>query len=248
LTERLALGRVPAIAFLLALSGLAAPASAQVAAAAATPVAVTATPVANAAPIASAPVLQVTPAPAATTLQPVAQGRAAILSSTPRPNAGVTPPTGTADVRPAVTHAGLWPMVWAKTQTAAAALTEQEECIAIAVYHEARGEPLDGQLAVAEVIMNRAASGRYPASWCEVVKQPWQFSFVNPRSGRIPAVNRDSASWAYAQAITRIAVGHFADALPGDVLWYHADYVAPSWGRRLAKVEKIGAHIFYRAS
>ena len=252
MTKRLALGRVPAIAFLLALFAAAAPASAQVAPAAATQVgtvtAVTATPKAIAAtPVTPAPLLQVTPAPAATVLQPVAPGRAAVLSSTPRPVSGTTtPPAGTSDVRPAVTHAGLWPMVWAK-QTGAA-LNEQEECIAIAVYHEARGEPLDGQLAVAEVIMNRAASGRYPASWCQVVKQPWQFSFVHPRTGRIPAVNRASASWAYAQAITRIAVGNHADALPGDVLWYHADYVAPSWGRRLAKVEKIGAHIFYRAS
>jgi spore germination cell wall hydrolase CwlJ-like protein len=137
-------------------------------------------------------------------------------------------------------------MVWAK-QTGPE-LNAEEECIAIAIYHEARGEPLDGQLAVAEVIMNRAASGRYPATWCEVVKQPWQFSFVNPRTGRVPSVNKASASWAYAQALTRIAVGGLADALPGDVLWYHADYVAPSWGRRLAKVDKIGAHIFYRAS
>lgn len=254
MTKRLALGRVPAIALLLMASGLAMPASAQVATVAATPVAattatpvaVTATPASNPAAIASAQILQVTPTPAAGVLQPAVPGRAAILSTAPRPLTGTTPPTGTTDVRPAVTHAGLWPMVWAK-QTGTE-LTEQEECIAIAVYHEARGEPLDGQLAVAEVIMNRAASGRYPAGWCQVVKQPWQFSFVNPRTGHMPAVRRDSAAWAYAQAITRIAVGHFADALPGDVLWYHADYVAPSWGRRLAKVEKIGAHIFYRAS
>jgi hypothetical protein len=299
LTKRLALGRVPAIAFLLAASAFATPLSAQVATVAATPVAVTAAPDATVAPpadlaavptgalvsvvapiknvapitnvgltsrvgpggsapssslapvgnltaVSSTPVLQVTPAPAATVLQPAVPGRAAILSATPRPTTGVTPPSGTADVRPAVTHAGLWPMVWAK-QTGVP-LNEQEECVAIAVYHEARGEPLDGQLAVAEVIMNRAASGRYPVSWCQVVKQPWQFSFVNPRTGHMPAVRRDSAAWAYAQAITRIAVGNFADALPGDVLWYHADYVAPSWGRRLAKVEKIGAHIFYRAS
>lgn len=228
-------------------------ASASVTSLAATPITPVAVPVAPvAAPVstpvatAQAPILQVTATPGATVLQPASPGRAAILSSAPRPVTGTTPPTGTTDVRPAVTHAGLWPMVWAK-QTGTA-LTEQEECIAIAVYHEARGEPLDGQLAVAEVIMNRAASGRYPLSWCEVVKQPWQFSFVNPRTGRMPGVKRDSAAWAYAQAITRIAVGNFADALPGDVLWYHADYVAPSWGRRLAKVEKIGAHIFYRAS
>jgi spore germination cell wall hydrolase CwlJ-like protein len=158
----------------------------------------------------------------------------------------MTPPVGVVEVRPAVTHEGLWPLIHAK-QTGHE-LNEQEQCIAVAIYHEARGEPFDGQLAVAEVIMNRAASGRYPTSWCAVVKQPWQFSFVHPRSGRIPAVNTSSPAWAYAQALTRIAVNNLADALPGDVLWYHADYVAPSWGRRLARVDQIGAHIFYRAS
>lgn len=243
MNKKLAFGRGPAIAAsCLLLAGMASPASAQLATISATPT--------KAAPVtASVTVLNPTPTPATSVSMPlpaIQQGRSAVLSASPRPATGLTPPAGTAAVRPAVTHAGLWPMVWAK-QTGAT-LNEQEECIAIAVYHEARGEPLDGQLAVAEVIMNRAASGRYPVSWCEVVKQPWQFSFVNPRTGRMPGVDKASASWAYAQAITRIAVGNFADALPGDVLWYHADYVAPSWGRRLAKVDKIGAHIFYRAS
>ena len=63
--------------------------------------------------------------------------------------------------------------------SAGAPLTDEANCIAVAVYHEARGESLEGQLAVAKVIMNRAASGKYPTSWCGVVKQPWQFSFVN---------------------------------------------------------------------
>ena len=93
--------------------------------------------------------------------------------------------------------------------------------------------------------MNRARSGRYPTTLCGVVKQPWQFSFV--RAGRFPPVNQASPSWAYAQSIARIAANRLADALPEDVLWYHADYVAPSWGRRLSRVEKIGAHIFYRS-
>ncbi|WP_300973782.1 cell wall hydrolase [Sphingomonas sp. LHG3406-1] len=228
------------MAFLLSVAGLATPASAQLATSPASPTAT--------ASVTATPILNVTPAPAATVLQPAAPGRAAVLSATPRPVTGITPPTGTTDVRPAVSHAALWPMVWARMNNPGVRLSAQEECIATAVYHEARGEPLDGQLAVAEVIMNRAASGRYPGSWCEVVKQPWQFSFVNPRSGRMPGVNRSSAAWAYAEAITRIAVVAAADAIPSDVLWYHADYVAPSWGRRLARVEKIGAHIFYRAS
>ena len=74
--------------------------------------------------------------------------------------------------------------------TAGAPLDEQAHCIAVAVYHEARGESLEGQLAVARVIMNRAASGKYPSSWCGTVKQPWQFSFVNPRTGRLSGRQR----------------------------------------------------------
>jgi N-acetylmuramoyl-L-alanine amidase len=131
--------------------------------------------------------------------------------------------------------------------SAGAPMTDEANCIAVAVYHEARGESLEGQLAVAKVIMNRAASGKYPTSWCGVVKQPWQFSFVNPRSGQYPAVDAASAAWRKALGVTRLAVANAVQTVPADCLWYHADYVAPSWGRRLTKVNKIGAHIFYRA-
>jgi N-acetylmuramoyl-L-alanine amidase len=130
---------------------------------------------------------------------------------------------------------------------AGAPLDEQANCMAVAVYHEARGETLAGQLAVARVIMNRAASGKYPTSWCGVVKQPWQFSFVNPHSGFMPGVNAGSDAWRKAQGITRLAMHNAVPSLSTDVLWYHANYVAPSWGRRLTRVSQIGAHIFYRA-
>jgi N-acetylmuramoyl-L-alanine amidase len=126
-------------------------------------------------------------------------------------------------------------------------LNDEANCVAVAVYHEARGESLEGQLAVAKVIMNRARSGKYPTSWCGVVKQPWQFSFVNPRSGYMPSVDQSSASWRKALGVTRLAVANAVQTVPEDCLWYHADYVAPSWGRRLTRVEKIGAHIFYRS-
>ncbi len=118
------------------------------------------------------------------------------------------------------------------------------DCLASAVYFEARGEPIEGQLAVAEVVLNRAASGRYPAGVCEVVIQPWQFSFVN-RTGRIPPADRSSQAWQRAVAIARIADRGASRLLSPEVLWYHADYVAPSWGRRLARNTKIGLHIFY---
>ena len=118
------------------------------------------------------------------------------------------------------------------------------ECLAGAVYFEARGEPLEGQLAVAEVVLNRAASGAYPASICEVVKQPAQFSFVQDRL--FPPIDESSVAWRTAVAIAHIADEKLANKLASDVLWYHADYVAPGWGRRLARATQIGTHIFYR--
>ena len=141
-----------------------------------------------------------------------------------------------------------WPLYALVDKFAVGApMTDEANCIATAVYHEARGESLEGQLAVAKVIMNRAASGKYPASWCGVVRQPWQFSFVNPRTGYMPSVDLASAAWRKALGVTRLAVANAVSSVPSDCLWYHADYVAPSWGRRLTRVEKIGAHIFYRS-
>ena len=129
--------------------------------------------------------------------------------------------------------------------SAGATLDEQQQCLATAVYFESMGEPLQGQLAVARVVINRAASGQYPTSWCGVVKQKAQFSFV--RGGRFPHIDAACDAWRKAQAITRIAIANAGDILPTDVLWYHADYVAPKWRNNLVRVEKIGAHIFYRA-
>jgi hypothetical protein len=120
----------------------------------------------------------------------------------------------------------------------------EQECLANAVYFEARGEPLRGQLAVAEVVMNRAASGRYPTSLCGVVSQPAQFSFVH--RGRMPRADRASEAWRRAVGIARVAAEGMAPRLlPTSCLWYHANYVSPSWGRRLARNARIGLHIFY---
>jgi hypothetical protein len=120
----------------------------------------------------------------------------------------------------------------------------EQECLANAVYFEARGESLQGQLAVAEVVINRAASGRYPASLCGVVVQPAQFSFVH--RGRIPLADKASEAWRRAVGVARVAAEGMAPRLlPQSCLWYHANYVSPSWGRRLAETTRIGLHIFY---
>lgn len=124
-------------------------------------------------------------------------------------------------------------------------LDSEAKCLATAVYFESMGEPLEGQLAVAQVVINRAQSGRYPSTLCGVVKQKAQFSFV--RGGAFPRINTSSDAWAKAKAISRIAMQNAAGTLSTDVLWYHADYVAPKWRRNLERAEKIGAHIFYRS-
>lgn len=122
-------------------------------------------------------------------------------------------------------------------------LGEQGRCLATAIYFEARGESLEGQLAVADVVKNRADSEKYPASWCNVIKQKAQFSFVQNR--RFPAI-REGKAWETAKAVARIAIDDAHEIVPDEVLWYHADYVAPSWGKRLDQVAKVGVHIFYR--
>jgi spore germination cell wall hydrolase CwlJ-like protein len=124
-----------------------------------------------------------------------------------------------------------------------AAPDTQQDCLAKAVYFEARGEPIEGQLAVAEVVLNRAASGRYPTTICEVVTQPAQFSFI--RHGRFPQADKSSESWRKAVAIACIARQKLIARLPSNVLWYHATYVSPSWGKNLSRTAQIGLHIFY---
>jgi spore germination cell wall hydrolase CwlJ-like protein len=118
----------------------------------------------------------------------------------------------------------------------------EQECLAGAVYFEAKGEPLRGQLSVAEVILNRTRSGRFPASVCGVVKQRGQFSFV--RGGRIPAVARASLAWKRAVAIAHIAREQLADGGAPRALFFHARRVSPGW--KLIRVAAVGNHIFYR--
>jgi N-acetylmuramoyl-L-alanine amidase len=118
----------------------------------------------------------------------------------------------------------------------------QHECLAGAVYFEAKGEPLQGQLGVAEVILNRARSGRFPASVCGVVKQRGQFSFV--RGGRFPAIARASLAWKRAVAIAHIAREDLADGAAPKALFFHARRVSPRW--HLTRVAAVGNHIFYR--
>lgn len=118
---------------------------------------------------------------------------------------------------------------------------EELKCLAVGVYYESKGEPLAGQLAVAEVILNRSNSGRFPGSVCSVLKQPGQFSFV--RRGQLPKppVN---AHWRKAVAVAQVAQKDLWESPVDEALFFHATYVNPRWKRPVAG--KIGNHIFYR--
>lgn len=118
------------------------------------------------------------------------------------------------------------------------------KCLAQAVYFEARGEPLDGQLAVAEVVINRSESRLYPADYCSVVTQRGQFSFV--RGGAIPQPNRSSPAWARAKAVAQIAHQDLWNSEAEGALYFHAAHVRPAWARRKTAVARIDTHLFYR--
>jgi len=125
-----------------------------------------------------------------------------------------------------------------------ATLSRELECLAGAIYFESRGEPLAGQLAVGQVIINRSESGDFPSDYCGVVFQRSQFSFV--RGGTMPRIDRGSAAWHRASAIARIAHEGLWDGQAANALYFHARYVHPSWSRTKIALATIDSHIFYR--
>ena len=116
------------------------------------------------------------------------------------------------------------------------------ECLAVGIYFEAKSEPLIGQLAVGEVIANRAKSGRFASTYCGVLTQRGQFSFVRGKSW--PAVARSSRQWHNAVAIAKIVDQDLKDSAADKALFFHARRVSPGW--RLKRVASIGNHVFYR--
>ncbi|MFV2092026.1 MAG: cell wall hydrolase [Hyphomicrobiales bacterium] len=125
----------------------------------------------------------------------------------------------------------------------------QRYCLAAAVYYEARGEPYRGQLAVAQVVMNRVNSSRYPGTICGVVFQNeklfnrCQFSFACDGKPERP---RPGAAWRTALKIASQFQNGKTYAPVKAATNYHADYVRPKWSRGMRRIGKIGKHIFYR--
>jgi N-acetylmuramoyl-L-alanine amidase len=117
------------------------------------------------------------------------------------------------------------------------------ECLATGIYFESKSEPLAGQLAVGQVIANRAQSGgRFPSTYCGVLFQRGQFSFVHGHS--LPHASHDSRQWQTAVAVAKIVDQGLKESAVGNALFFHARYVSPGW--HLKRVASIGNHVFFR--
>ncbi len=121
-------------------------------------------------------------------------------------------------------------------------LSKELQCLAGTVYFESKGESLEGQLAVAKVVLARVDSNRFPNSICGVVYQRKQFSFV--RNGRMPKISTGRKTWRNAVAIAQIAVNDQWESKVEGALFFHATYVSPRWKRK--RVGRVDKHIFYR--
>lgn len=119
-------------------------------------------------------------------------------------------------------------------------LLVQLQCLTDTVYYEARNQPFPGQVAVAEVVLNRVESPYYPNTICEVVYQPYQFSWTLYNHGKL---QEPEAYVVATVAAFRATLG--SNRTMGST-HYHATYVAPEWAEYEEKTIKIEDHVFYR--
>jgi N-acetylmuramoyl-L-alanine amidase len=111
------------------------------------------------------------------------------------------------------------------------------QCLARAIYHEARGEPVLGQYAVAKTIVNRLTASGFPGTICDIVYQPHQFTGI--RQLRV----RDAKAYLLAKDIAYNVLG--GAILPDfQGLYFHAKHVNPRWGKK--RIATIGSHVFYK--
>lgn len=127
----------------------------------------------------------------------------------------------------------------------------QLDCLAKNIYHEAASEPFEGKVAVAQVTMNRAESGKFPSDVCGVVYQKnvimekvvCQFSWYCENAGRNAPIRSQALYQESYEVAKKVLLEGFRLDIMKTAMYYHADYVNPKWGK--PKIGKIGRHIFY---
>ncbi|MBI1424930.1 MAG: cell wall hydrolase [Gammaproteobacteria bacterium] len=141
--------------------------------------------------------------------------------------------------------------VIARDAIASQRLSADIQCMAMNIYHEARGEPIAGQYAVAEVTLNRTHSREFPASVCQVVYQKhWspqrkETVYAFSWTGMPVTTKLHSAAWRQAREIARTVLTHRREPTMQGALYYHSTSVKPEWSRHHKRLAIIGRHIFY---
>lgn len=155
-----------------------------------------------------------------------------------------------AEVSPAPMVSELPPEAPNVAELASTADIDQDlHCLALNIYHEARSEPLSGQVAVAQVTLNRVASNAFPHSVCEVVKQGGQkrhrcqFSWWCDGKSDQPT---EQKAWRRSLELGRRVLSEQVTDPTKGALYYHANYVAPRWSRSFQRTAQIGRHLFYK--
>ncbi|MFD2174872.1 cell wall hydrolase [Rhodobacter lacus] len=176
-----------------------------------------------------------------TGLDQVPAERVEALTEAPKPRRGFWPWSRKRDEKPAEITAA-----WLAAQPQPTG-DAQFQCLAQTLYHEARGESIPGQVAVAEVVLNRVDDPRFPRTVCGVVKQGssqgCQFSWTcDGRSDRIG----DRAAWDRAARIARAMLDGAPRALTDGATFFHTRAVKPGWAKRFEQTVRIGGHTFYR--
>lgn len=120
---------------------------------------------------------------------------------------------------------------------------EAINCLSLNIYHEARNQPLEGQIAVAMVTLNRVESESYPNTVCNVVWQNKQFSWTH--DGKSDKPYEKEKFEEILKLVNKIAKGEIENNIP-NVTHYHADYVSPCWSRDYKHVYTTGDHLFYK--
>lgn len=143
----------------------------------------------------------------------------------------------------------MYSKVWLASQPTPRIENRQVQCLSEALYFEARGESVKGQFAVAEVILNRVDSDRYPDTVCGVVNQgtgrKYACQFTYTCDG-LPERITEPGAWEQVQKVARIAIQGAPRSLTQGATHYHTNYVNPRWARQYTKTAQIGIHIFYR--
>lgn len=144
-------------------------------------------------------------------------------------------------------------VVYSKTwldQQPKASGSSEWRCLAEALYFEARGETVKGQFAVAEVILNRVKSARYPGSLCGVINQgtgkKYQCQFTYTCDGNSEKINEPMA-FARVAKVARATIDGKAPVLTGGATHYHTTAVSPRWSKVFTRTAQIGQHLFYRS-